>query len=59
MNEMSTRGVLPEARDLFYGGAWHAALDGARVDVLSPATGERLCDIADASPADVDRAVAG
>lgn len=58
MNEMSAKVVLPEARGLFYGGAWHAALDGSSVDVLSPATGETLCAIADGGPADVDRAVA-
>jgi betaine-aldehyde dehydrogenase len=58
MNEMSASVVLPEARGLFYGGAWHEALNGGSVDVLSPATGETLCSIADGGPADADRAVA-
>lgn len=58
MNEMSTKVVLPEARSLYYGGAWHEAADGGSVDVLSPATGETLCSIANGGPADADRAVA-
>lgn len=58
MNEMSSPVVLPEARDLYYGGNWHPSVSGARVDVLSPATGEMLCSIADGGEADVDRAVA-
>ena len=57
MNDMSAHAVLPKSRGLFYGGAWHDAADGGRVDVLSPATGELLCSIADGGPADADRAV--
>ncbi len=58
MNEMSSRVVLPEARGLYYGGAWHQAASGENVDVLSPATGELLCSIAEGGVADVDAAVA-
>ncbi len=58
MNEMSSRVVLPEARGLYYGGAWHQAVSGENVDVLSPATGELLCCIAEGGVADVDAAVA-
>lgn len=57
MNEISSRVVLPEARGLYYGGTWHDAEDGASVDVLSPATGETLCSIAEGGIADIDRAV--
>jgi betaine-aldehyde dehydrogenase len=58
VNQIATRVVLPEARGLFYGGAWVDAADGRRAEVVSPATGEVLCAIADADAADVDRAVA-
>jgi len=57
MNEMA-KVALPRARGLYYGGTWHDAANGAVVDVLSPATGETLCAIADGSAEDVDRAVA-
>ena len=58
MNVMPNQAVLPDARGLYYGGQWHEAVQGSRVDVLSPATGSLLCSIADAATADVDRAVA-
>ncbi len=50
--------VLPTERGLYYGGSWHAARGGAETDVHSPATGERLCRIADAAPEDVEAAIA-
>jgi betaine-aldehyde dehydrogenase len=49
---------LPEKRDHFYGGAWHAPADGRYVDVRSPSTGESLGRIAEGSAADVDQAIA-
>lgn len=58
MNQMSSPVALPASRGLFYGGAWHQAVSGASVEVLSPATGEVLCSIADGAAADADRAVA-
>ncbi len=39
-------------QELFIGGKWRAATDGARFSVYDPATGEALCEVADASPAD-------
>ncbi len=42
MNEMSASVVLPEARGLFYGGAWHEALNGGSVDVLSVCPGSSV-----------------
>jgi succinate-semialdehyde dehydrogenase/glutarate-semialdehyde dehydrogenase len=39
-------------KELFIGGRWRAATDGARFPVYDPATGEVLCEVADASPTD-------
>ena len=50
--------VLPTRRGLFYGGSWHEAEGGARFAVTSPGSGASLGEVADASPADVDAAVA-
>jgi betaine-aldehyde dehydrogenase len=49
--------ILPQQRELYYGGAWHAPQKGGWVDVASPATGETLCAIADASVEDVEAAI--
>ncbi|TKA08245.1 NAD-dependent succinate-semialdehyde dehydrogenase [Actinacidiphila oryziradicis] len=38
--------------DLFIGGRWRPASDGARIDVLDPSSGEKLTDVASASPED-------
>jgi succinate-semialdehyde dehydrogenase/glutarate-semialdehyde dehydrogenase len=47
---------------LFIGGQWRDAAGGATFDVLDPSTGEKLCAVADATPADgraaLDAAVA-
>jgi betaine-aldehyde dehydrogenase len=48
--------VLPERRDLFYGGAWHKPL-GGYVETISPGTGESLGQVAEANREDVDAAV--
>ena len=49
---------LPEHRQLYYGGAWHDAKDGATIETFSPGTGESLGHVAQAGAADVDAAVA-
>lgn len=49
--------ALPERRDLFYGGAWHAPRGGYR-DTFSPGTGENLGPIAEANAEDVEAVVA-
>ncbi|HEY1326107.1 MAG TPA: aldehyde dehydrogenase family protein [Casimicrobiaceae bacterium] len=49
--------VLPAHRDLFYGGAWHAAHGGVR-ETLDPAIGASLGNVAEADAQDVDAAVA-
>jgi aldehyde dehydrogenase (NAD+) len=45
-------------RELFIGGAWEAAATGGSVGVVSPSSEEVVGSVPDASPADVDRAVA-
>jgi succinate-semialdehyde dehydrogenase/glutarate-semialdehyde dehydrogenase len=44
-------------RQLFVGGRWRPSADGATLDVLDPATGRRLAEVADATVADADAAV--
>jgi betaine-aldehyde dehydrogenase len=48
---------LPQHRNLYYGGAWHASAGGRQTAIVSPSTGESLGAAIDASPEDVDRAV--
>ena len=48
--------VLPQHRDLYYGGAWHRPQGGYH-DTFNPATGESLGPAAEANSADVDAAV--
>jgi betaine-aldehyde dehydrogenase len=50
--------VLPSHRALFYGGQWHAPVQGGAVIVRSPSTGEELGEAPEATGADVERAVA-
>ena len=50
--------VPPSNHGLYYGGKWHAPAVAKNIDVHSPATGERLANIADASAADIDPVVA-
>jgi succinate-semialdehyde dehydrogenase/glutarate-semialdehyde dehydrogenase len=44
-------------KQLFIGGGWQDAESGRTLSVDDPATGEELCRVADASPADGQRAV--
>jgi succinate-semialdehyde dehydrogenase/glutarate-semialdehyde dehydrogenase len=44
-------------KQLYIGGQWVDAEEAATFDVLDPATGEVLCQVADASPADGMRAL--
>jgi succinate-semialdehyde dehydrogenase/glutarate-semialdehyde dehydrogenase len=50
MNESEVLKRAP--KELFIAGAWRASSDGARLAVEDPATGEPLCEIADATTAD-------
>jgi betaine-aldehyde dehydrogenase len=49
---------LPDHRDAFYGGAWHASKSGRYVDTINPGTGESLGRVADCGAEDIDAAVA-
>ena len=49
--------AFPPGR-LFIGGQWQDASDGGRMDVIAPATGQKLTDVAKATTTDVDAAVA-
>jgi succinate-semialdehyde dehydrogenase/glutarate-semialdehyde dehydrogenase len=53
--ESTVVGAVP--KQLFVGGSWVDAECGATLDVLDPSTGEALCAVADASPADGRRAL--
>src|SRR5215469_2755454 len=50
--------TLPAERRLYWGGAWRDPVRGGRRDNRNPGSGELLCEVADASPEDVDAAVA-
>lgn len=50
--------TAPPPGRLFIGGQWQDASDGGRMDVIAPATGSKLTDIAKATTVDVDAAVA-
>jgi betaine-aldehyde dehydrogenase len=55
---LSLEAVLPRKRELFYDGKWQAPRAGGRVTVVSPGTGEPICEIADPGVDDVDLVVA-
>ena len=44
--------VTAAPKQLFIGGSWVDAREGATFDVLDPSTGEVLCEVSDASPED-------
>lgn len=49
---------LPEHRNLYFGGAWHAPGDSRMTSLSSPGNGAALGDVAEASAVDIDLAVA-
>lgn len=53
-----TTTTLTTSETLFIGGAWRAAEGGATFTVRNPSTGEVFASASEASPADVDAAVA-
>ncbi|WET78390.1 NAD-dependent succinate-semialdehyde dehydrogenase [Amycolatopsis sp. QT-25] len=58
MSSISEAGVIKAVgKELFIGGKWVTATDGKTFPVLDPSTGEALCEVADASPADGVRAL--
>src|ERR1700730_6266283 len=56
MNETEVLSNVP--KELFIAGAWRPADSGARLGVEDPATGQTLCEIADAGEADALAALA-
>lgn len=50
------REVLPQKRDLYYGGEWHVP-QGGYSETMNPGTGESLGKCADANAEDVNTAV--
>jgi acyl-CoA reductase-like NAD-dependent aldehyde dehydrogenase len=54
----STETTTVRRGKLFIGGEWREASGGGRTDILNPATGEKLTDVAEATTSDVDAAVA-
>src|SRR5499426_4858991 len=49
--------ILPEHRDAYYGGTWHAPKSGRRQDTINPGTGESLGPVADCGADDIAAAV--
>ena len=47
----------PTGRSLYIGGSWRHPLSGRYVATLNPGTNAAICDVAEASTADVDAAV--
>jgi succinate-semialdehyde dehydrogenase/glutarate-semialdehyde dehydrogenase len=58
MQDMTVDVLAKVPTDLFIGGTWRAASDGGRFDVLDPATGNVLAQVADGSVDDGLAAVA-
>ena len=55
---MSALDILgDDQRDLFIGGRWRASGDASRFDVLDPADGSVITDVADGTPADATAAL--
>ncbi|MCY1271758.1 aldehyde dehydrogenase family protein [Pseudomonas jinjuensis] len=52
-----SRAFLQRAPKMLIGAEWTSSSDGALMDLRNPATGELLCQVPAATPADVDRAV--
>ncbi len=52
-----TKTFLKRRHQLFYGGEYHDPKEGGRRDVVDPATGKVIANVADAKKADVDAAV--
>src|ERR1700678_1561865 len=48
---------LPDHRERFHGGAWHAPKSGRHVDSINPGTGESLGPVAECGAEDIDAAV--
>lgn len=49
--------VLPTNRGLYYGRAWHEPVTGSHAPTFDPGRGTTLCDVAEGTAEDVDKAV--
>jgi aldehyde dehydrogenase (NAD+) len=56
-NPRALRASEVNEQSLFIGGEWADSLSGKTFPVINPTTGETICHVAEAGPADVDRAV--
>jgi acyl-CoA reductase-like NAD-dependent aldehyde dehydrogenase len=56
-HERALRWIGSEPKRLFIGGEWVAPRSGKTIDIINPATEQRLTSLADADIDDVDRAV--
>lgn len=50
-------GTYAVSTELFIGGEWRPAVDGGTFDVFDPASGERICSVADATVEDAQTAL--
>ena len=55
--DLSPSALVPENRDLFYAGRWHAPKSGRYVETINPALGEAIVAVADAGAEDADAAI--
>ena len=49
--------ALPTNRGLYYGGAWHDPVTGSYAPTFDPGRGTTLCDVAESTAEDIDKAV--
>ncbi|WP_425416930.1 aldehyde dehydrogenase family protein [Oricola indica] len=49
--------TLPSNRGIYYGGSWHEPVSGSYAPTFEPGRGRTLCDVAESSAEDVNRAV--
>nr|MBA2440136.1 aldehyde dehydrogenase family protein [Thermoleophilaceae bacterium] len=54
-HEQAVLDAVPKG--LFIGGKWRDATGGTMIEVEDPATGETLCEVADAQPEDATAAL--
>ena len=58
MTEEAQKNAEIKYTKIFIKNEWHDALSGKTFPTINPATGEKICDVAEGDKADVDKAVA-
>ncbi len=60
VHDLSSRvaSLVPASKGLYWGGEWHTPADACAFDTINPSTGARLGAVFEATPHDVDAAVA-